>query len=216
MDARLRPRWHGLCGRVGVFRTSEESDLTFDMLATLYAHPVRAYHNLGHVEQVLGAFDQVRRLADDADAVEMALWLHDCVYFGERPDNEERSADAAAMIAGLIGARPELVAKVRAGILATRHSKPPGPGDAALIADVDLTILGSSAPEYDAYRAAIRQEFAFAGDDQYIPGRTAFVQRMLDKPAIYATAWFKRELEIRARDNLYRELDDLERGRSSP
>lgn len=213
LPANPHHRWHALCERVGAFKKIEESDLTFDMLRTLYAHPVRAYHNLDHIAQVLAVFDSAAMLAEERDVVEFTLWLHDCVYFAERPDNEERSADAAAMIAGLLGCAPQFNARVRECIMATRHSNPPGRGDTALVADIDLSILGSGAAEYDAYRHAIRAEFAFADDQQFLDGRSAFVRRMLDKERIYATPHFGRMLESAARGNLCRELDDLEGGR---
>lgn len=206
----LHDRWNALCERVGAFKKAEESDLTFDMLRTLYTHPVRAYHNLEHIAQVLSVFDSARLLAEDKDVVEFALWLHDCVYFAERADNEERSADAAGMIAGLLGCHPEFAARARECIMVTRHSNPPGKGDTALVADIDLSILGAGAAEYDAYRKAIRREFAFASDEQFVAGRTAFVHRMLDKERIYATPHFRAEMEDRARENLREELRELE------
>jgi predicted metal-dependent HD superfamily phosphohydrolase len=182
-------------------------------LRALYSQPPRAYHNLEHIAQLLAVFDGVARLAEDRDLVEFAIWLHDCVYVAERADNEERSEDAAGMIAGLLGCAPEFIARVRACIAATRHSNPPGRGDTALVADIDLSILGAPAAEYDAYRHAIRREFAFASDEQFLAGRTAFVLRMLDKDRIYATPHFFRTLEAPARVNLHRELDELHAGR---
>jgi predicted metal-dependent HD superfamily phosphohydrolase len=208
----LHNRWQALCERVGAFKKVDESDLTFDMLRSFYTHPVRAYHNLDHIAQVLSVFDASRMLADDKDLVEFSLWLHDCVYFAERADNEDRSADAAAMIAGLLGCEPDFAVRVRECIMVTKHSNPPGKGDTALVADIDLSILGAAKAEYDAYRIAIRAEFAFAEDALYLQGRRAFVQRMLDKERIFATPHFRREYEDAGRDNLYRELDDLERG----
>ena len=212
MDLLLHNRWNALCERVGAFKKAEESDLTFEMLRTLYARPLRAYHNLDHIAQVLGAFDAVRMLAEDKDLVEFAIWLHDCVYFAERPDNEDRSADAAGMIAGLLGCAPDFSTRARACIMATRHSTVPDKGDAALVADLDLTILGAPRDEYDRYRGAIRAEFSFAPDDQFFPGRIAFLHRMVDKDRIFATQHFHGQMEEIARSNLYRELDELERG----
>ena len=209
----LHDRWNALCIRVGVFKTAEESDLTFDMLRTLYAHPPRAYHNLDHIAQVLAIFDAARMLADDKDLVEFALWLHDCVYFAERPDNEDRSADAAAMIAGLLGCAPDFSTRARTCIMATRHSAIPEKGDPALVADLDLTILAAPPAEYDRYAKSIRAEFAFAPDEQFIPGRIAFLHRMVDKDRIFTTPHFFAAMETAARDNLYRELDTLERQR---
>lgn len=208
----LHDRWHALCTRIGAFKSAHESDITFDMLTYMYAHPVRAYHNLEHIGQVLGVYDQAFRLAEDRDLVEFSLWMHDCVYIAERPDNEERSADAAAMIAGLVGAPVGFAERVRTCIMATRHSSQPAPGDASLVADVDLSILSSTAGEYDQYRRQIRREFGFAADDLFVQGRIAFVHRMLGKDAIFATRLFRQTREEAARENLERELGELERG----
>lgn len=207
----LRHRWEALCERIGAFKNAHESDLTFEMLTTMYGHPVRAYHNLDHIRQCLAMYDSVRGLADGRDEVEFALWLHDCVFFPERSDNEERSADAAAMIAGLLGCSPEFTARVRELIAVTRHHEEPGRGDPALVADIDLSILGQDWPVYDAYRRAIHDEYGWAGEDLFRQGRTAFLQRMLDKPRIYSTNFFQRELESKARDNMDRELMEWER-----
>ncbi len=209
MAEALRHRWERLCERVGAFKKAEESDLTFEMLSTMYAHPPRAYHNLAHIEQLLGVFDSVSMLAEDADAVEFAIWMHDCVFFAERPDNESRSADAAAMIAGLLGCSADFTRRVRELIAATRHSEPPARGDASLVADIDLSILAAPRPEYDRYRAAIRGEYDFADDAMFREGRAAFLQRMLDREHVFNTAYFRREHERAARDNMQRELDEL-------
>lgn len=211
----LHARWDALCARVGAFKKADESDLTFEMLSTLYAHPPRAYHNLDHIAQLLGEFDAAARLAADRDAVEFALWLHDCVYYPLRGDNEERSADAAAMIAGLLGCPAGFVDAVRASIMATRHSAHPGRGDPSLVADLDLTVLAAEPAVYDAYRTAIRAEFSFATDEAFNAGRLAFLQRMVDKDRIYATEFFAKTHESKSRNNLYREMDELEKGRAA-
>lgn len=203
----MRERWNALCERVGAFGKAAEEELTFEMIHTLYTHPPRAYHNLDHVAQVLAKFDEVRLLAEDKDAVEFALWLHDCVFFAERPDNEARSADAAATVAALIGCRPEFVEQVRKLIHATRHSEPPAPGDASLVADIDLSILGAPRAEYDAYARAIQEEFSFAGEEMYRAGRRAFLERMLAREHIFSTRWFRQEMEQGARENMERELE---------
>jgi predicted metal-dependent HD superfamily phosphohydrolase len=210
----LHDRWLALASRIGAFHGHEEGELTYGMLATMYAHPVRAYHNLEHIAAVLGVFDTVRMLAGDRDLVEFSLWLHDSVYFAERPDNEDRSADAAGMLAGLLGCTPEFAARAQECIMATHHSSPPARGDPALVADIDLAVLGAPAAEYDAYARAIRAEFAFASDEQFRAGRMAFLQRMIDKDRIFFTPHFHDELEDAARDNMDRELEGLERGLS--
>jgi predicted metal-dependent HD superfamily phosphohydrolase len=211
MHEALRHRWESLCERVGAFKRAHESDLTFEMLTTMYGHPPRAYHNLGHIGQVLTAYDGVRGLAEEKDCVEFALWLHDCVFVPERSDNEERSADAAAMIAGLLGCKPEFTQRVRELIAVTRHNEEPARGDTALMADLDLTVLAAAPADYDAYRRAIHEEYAWAGEELFKNGRMAFLNRMLEKDRIYTTDWFRDELEERARANMERELDELQK-----
>lgn len=208
----MRERWAQLCQRVGAFKSADEADLTYETLRTLYANPPRAYHHLGHIEACLTMFDRVRRLIDHKDAVEFAIWLHDSVYIAERPDNEARSADAAGMVAGLLGCTPDFVETVRRLIAVTRHNTTPARGDESVISDIDLSILGAEPVEYEEYRRAIRQEFAFASDDQFILGRTAFLERMLDRRTIFATPFFQQEYEWRARDNMESERDRLRTG----
>jgi predicted metal-dependent HD superfamily phosphohydrolase len=205
----MQERWDRLSERVGAFARVEESEMTFEMVRTMYDHPPRSYHTLEHIARCLSTFDKVRMLAERRDALEFAIWLHDCVFFPERHDNEVRSADAAGMIAGLLGCEPGFVEDVRELVIVTRHDSCPVGGDAALIADVDLAVLGGPAREYDAYRHQIREEFAFADDDLFRTGRIAFLERLLDRPRIYTTAYVRRELEDRARVNLQRELDEL-------
>jgi predicted metal-dependent HD superfamily phosphohydrolase len=113
------------------------------------------------------------------------------------------------MIAGLLGCPADLTSRVRDLIFATKHADAPARGDTALIADIDLSILAAQQTDYDAYRAAIRQEFDFADDDQFRQGRAAFLERMLDRDTIFSTQWFRREMEQPARDNMQRELDLL-------
>lgn len=208
----MRERWNALCERVAGSGAglAEEEDLTYEMILTLYTHPVRAYHNLEHIGHCLREFDRVRMLAEEKDCVEFALWMHDCVFIAERPDNEVRSADTAGAVAALPGCRGDFTQRVRELIMVTRHDAPPAPGDEALVADIDLSVLGATPEEYTAYRRAIRTEFAFADEEMFRAGRAAFLHRMLDKPSVYTTAWFRKELEERARRNLEGELAELE------
>lgn len=187
-----------------------DSALTFGMIETLYGHPARAYHNLEHVRSCLEVFEGVRMLAEDRDAVEFALWLHDCVFDPERPDNEARSADAAGMVAGFVACHPDFVERVRELIMVTRHERTPRGGDEGVISDVDLAILGATWEEYDRYRRAIRAEFSFASDEHFAQGRHAFLERMLGREWIYATGWFREQHEARARENMGRELGEIE------
>src|SRR5690606_9593216 len=62
---RLHDRWNVLCSRIGAFDHAGDGDMTFDLLASLYATPAREYHNLEHIASCLAAFDAVRMLAEE-------------------------------------------------------------------------------------------------------------------------------------------------------
>ncbi|MEM1424452.1 MAG: N-methyl-D-aspartate receptor NMDAR2C subunit [Planctomycetota bacterium] len=205
----LQQRWDGLCERVGAFATVEESEMTFELVRTMYEHPPRTYHTLEHIAHCLRVFDRVTMLADHPDALEFALWLHDAVYIPERHDNEARSADGAGMIAGLLGCPPDFAEEVRSLVLVTKHDSCPVGGDAALVADIDLAILGAEPDAYEQYRRQIRNEFVFADEEQYRQGRAAALHKFLDRPHIYANPYIRGVLEQQAIENLQTELDDL-------
>jgi predicted metal-dependent HD superfamily phosphohydrolase len=208
-DPALHDRWEALCARIGAFERAEHADLTFELIETLYATPPRSYHNLEHVGATLAVFDEVRRLADEPDLVEFALWMHDSVYEADKDNNEARSAETAGMIGGLLGCTPEFIEGARVLIMATHHTAPPPAGDPSLIADIDLAILSAAPEAYDAYAQGIRGEYAFVEDDHYSMGRAAFLERMLDRKHLFNTAYFRVHHESDARSNMQRELDSL-------
>ena len=62
-----------------------------------YACPPRAYHDFGHVEELLEQFASVPEW-NDATAVALAVLFHDAVYEAGRTDNEVRSAALAEQL----------------------------------------------------------------------------------------------------------------------
>ena len=71
-------------------------------LVRAYAAPDRHYHDLRHIEALLGLADAYADAIVDRDAVEAAIWFHDAIYDTRRNDNEARSAELA--IARLVDA----------------------------------------------------------------------------------------------------------------
>lgn len=202
----MRERWVALCSRLG---NDGDAAAWFTILEGLHAIPLRAYHNLGHVAECLEVLETVREQAEDADRVAFALWFHDCVYFPGRGDNEERSADVARVAARALGRAAEWAAGVTDLIMTTRHTEPPRGNDAALIADIDMSVLAAPAERYGRYAAAIRSEYSFIPDDQFRAGRAAFLRGLAARPAIYFTPRMASRLEAPARANIAAELVGL-------
>lgn len=200
MDA-LRARWERLCQRYGV-----EANEEWDVVISHYSRPERAYHNLDHISDCLMMLDRHLELARNADALEMAIWLHDIIYDPHAADNEEQSAQHARELLSPAATAGEVVDL----ILATRHSETsPPPGDASLMVDIDLSILGAEAARYRCYASAIRQEYLHVPDDAYATGRTAVLSKFLARPRIFTNDVFRDTLEIRARENLAAEIRQL-------
>ena len=202
----LRRRWEELWARLKV---TPDRIPSIDPLLIAYDEPVRAYHNLRHIEQCLREFDAIRDLCADADVVELAIGYHDVVYDPTMHDNEDRSATIAAEDLRAASVAPEKINAVIELIHATKHAHPPITPDAEILVDIDLSILGQDPETFDSYERGIRQEYAHVEDDAFREGRSAILQRFLDRPAIFATPSMRARYEKPARQNLRRSLLQL-------
>lgn len=176
-----------------------------------YGESPRAYHNFEHVREVLDCFARVPAWHDPR-SVALAILFHDAIYVAGRPDNEAKSAElAATLLAGTEHAA--LVPRVQRLILLTARHGSIDPAevdhDEALFLDCDMAILGAPASAYDAYERAIAEEYAAVPQLAYRAGRTRFLHKLLGKPALYLSDFFRAEREAQARANLERALDQL-------
>ena len=162
----------------------------------------RRYHTLGHLEACLEEFDQARSLADRPGEVELALWFHDAVYRTRASDNEACSAVLAAEILSRDGLETAAVERVTAAIMATRHQGGEPAGDAALVVDIDLSILGQPEDVYLEFETNVRREYWWVPRRKFAAGRCAILESFLKRPAIYRFDEFRRRYEAPARDNL--------------
>lgn len=178
----------------------------FDDLLARYSEASRAYHTSRHLEECFEQFALASHLCTRSGEVQVALWFHDAVYDTRRPRNEERSAKRATEVLAAAGASPEVQARVRELVLATRHRAVPVSPDGRLTADIDLSILGSPSPRFDEYEAQVRREYSWVPDPVFRRARVKILRRFLDHPSIYATDFFRERLEAGARCNLARSL----------
>jgi predicted metal-dependent HD superfamily phosphohydrolase len=200
VNTALEPRWAFLCNQAGLDGRAEWREMS-----AAYGNPSRAYHNLDHIADCLLQFDEHSHLASDPVALEFAIWFHDIVYDARAADNEERSAAAAErFLSATIFGR-----SVGDLIRATKHHVAPGTPDAALLCDIDLSILGRSPGEYDAYARAIRQEYSWVPLAEYVKGRIRVLESFLGRPSIFALEDLEGSLGESARANLLREIGRL-------
>jgi len=186
-------------------------------LIAIYSGGDRHYHDLRHVETLLVLAEEHAREINDNEAIEAAIWFHDAVYNTRRDDNEAQSAKLATeLLAGL--AADERLEFIAAMIRASaNHRIPtsmqlPAADDCALFLDMDLAILGSPAEEFAAYERAVRREYDWVPEKEWLVGRSRVLRNFLARPFIYASPQFKRSHEVAARSNLTRSLALLDDG----
>jgi predicted metal-dependent HD superfamily phosphohydrolase len=177
-----------------------------DELMAAYTAPGRHYHDLKHIEDCLVALAGVDDLSvTEREILTEAIWWHDVVYDSTRSDNEELSARLAEA-----HVRPDLRPEVGRLIRLTKtHQVEPEDRLGALLISIDLSILGAEGARYDAYAAAIRQEFIHVWDRDYRAGRAKVLSQFAARPVIYPDAVFAARYDRQARENLARELATL-------
>lgn len=198
-------RWQALWQELG----GSAPTGSYAELSAAYAAPDRHYHGTSHIQACLAHLQRWRHLARDPALVELALWTHDLIYDTRRHDNEAVSAERACRWledAGL-GAKANALGEM---ILATRHQQAPDDADAALVVDIDLSILASDASVYGGYEAAVRAEYAWVPEPLFRAGRAKLLRQLLDAPALYHHAPLVALWEEPARRNLEAALAALQ------
>ena len=180
----------------------------------MYSEPHRCYHKLAHIDDCLGEFDRAKQLATDPAAVELAIWFHDAVYDPRAADNEERSAELAKDWLSDVHASDALTDSVGRLILATKNHEASLHADAALLVDVDLSILGKPPEQFWEYERQIREEYAWVEKSVFAAKRAEILRRFLARERIYQTGIFHR-IEAQARANLRASVQRLSGGLSS-
>lgn len=189
---------------------TQPGNALFDELVSRYCESHRHYHTLAHIDACLVWLDWFAGSTRHSAEVELALWFHDAVYDPRATDNEYRSAQLARDRLASVGAPGSVLDRIAAHVLATEHHVSSG-GDAALVVDLDLTILGASTPDFDRFETSIRREYAHVGEPEYVLGRRRVLESFLSKAEIYFVPKIRDEFEVRARANLTRRIAELSR-----
>ncbi len=179
----------------------------FNQLVTAYSSPNRYYHNLQHIHHVLNTIQILQGYAQNLLAVQLAAWFHDIVYNPETNDNEEKSADYAEEIFRSLNIPVNTVNTVTRLILLSKNHQVAGDDlDGQVFIDADLAILAIQPDKYQEYAQAIRQEYAWMSEENYVIGRKKVLEQFLVRPQIYFTPLMLEFAEIPARVNLRNEL----------
>ena len=189
------------------------------LLEAAYATPQRAYHNFGHVQEVLRHYADVAAGPGWAQPVEiyLAVLYHDAIYEAGRKDNEARSAELGmAQVAQWMPQEGVDVLRVAELINLTARHGQFSPSDfsddgfsldAMHFLDCDMAILGAGAEKFDAYDRGIAEEYR-----GHVPGflfrinRKRFLKGLLARERIFLSDWFHQRYDAAARDNLKRAI----------
>lgn len=204
----LRNHWHALINRYT--RDENEIGKLFELVARHYSEKGRFYHNLSHIKALLESSDSIKSIEDRA-AVDLAIWFHDVIYKTRKNDNEEKSAEMAAISLGKLSVPPGIINTVRDMIIATKtHGADTLTKDAKVFLDLDLSILGAREEIYKAYSDAIRKEYSWVPGFLYRRGRRNILESFLKRESIYYTEEMAARYDAQARRNIENELRELD------
>ncbi|ODU42547.1 hypothetical protein [uncultured Aquimonas sp.] len=199
IDREFLEAWH----EVGARGTGEAC---LAALRAAWREPQRHYHSLQHLSECLDLLRAHRDVAERPDELVLALWFHDAVYDPRGKDNEQRSADWARRALGQAGTDPAATARIHALILDTAHAAEPTPGDASLLVDIDLAILGAVPERFAEYERQVRAEYAWVPGFLYRYKRRQLLREFARREQIYRTPALRERLEAQARSNLERAI----------
>ncbi len=171
-------------------------------LIQAYSEPQRIYHTLKHIDGCFVMFEKIRHLANNPDALALAIWFHDAIYELNAGNNEQRSADWFMKESdGLFD--ENLRRLVYAHIMATLHCgrKIQNP-DSKLMIDIDLSSFGLSWPEFLHDSNNVRKEQSDISDEAFYRKQCGFQKELLERPRFFQSDYFFEHHEKQARRNL--------------
>jgi predicted metal-dependent HD superfamily phosphohydrolase len=180
------------------------------LIIAKYSEEHRAYHNLSHIQALLGQAENFRDKFDDEESVRLAVWFHDAVYEPQSQANEIESARLAVESLTKLNFPQAKIERVEKMILATeKHDAFGLETDGKLFLDLDLGILGAGAEVYKKYAEAIRREYSFVPEKLYREKRREILESFLQRKFIYYTNELREFLEEPARINIANEIKEL-------
>lgn len=200
--------WQHTLQPFGVDQVAAEK--AFNSLVAAYSSPGRYYHTLKHIDHVLSTIQILQGYTNNLAAVQLAAWFHDVVYDTKAQDNEERSADYAFELLSNLDISESTIATVTHLILNTKdHQAAVDDCDSQVLLDADLAIFAANPVEYAEYTYAIRQEYGWMAETEYITGRRQVLERFAQRSHVYFTPLMSEFAEPSARGNIQGEIQSL-------
>ncbi|GIG53706.1 HD domain-containing protein [Demequina activiva] len=219
VPAWLAPAYARAAVGAGATASATQLDAAADRLIDRWTEPVRRYHDLGHLVDLLQHVDELQQEAHNLHLVKLAAWYHGAVfdaaegaaYAHRGGEDETASAEVARTDLRALGvpdAAVDTVASMVEGL--ARHSAPSDSVDAAVLSDADLAILASDPQRYRSYLERVREEYAHIPTRDYLEARRSIVERLLARERLY-TSPLGATWERQARENLTAERARLTR-----
>lgn len=174
-----------------------------------YGNSNRYYHNLFHLDHLIGELLPVKERIVDWQTIILATAYHDIVNDTLRHDNEEKSAILAYDRLSDLCLPTAQKEKCKQQILSTKRHERSVDDDTNYLTDADLSILGADDNGYLIYTEQIRKEYNYFPDLLYKPGRKKVLNHFLEMEKIFKTKYFQEKYERRARINISSELKTL-------
>lgn len=206
----LKTQWQELCAPYGADRKVIHQ--YWMEIQNAYRGKRRYYHNLQHIQNLLEQTERQQADINDYDGLRFAIFYHDIVYSSLRKDNESRSALLAQKRLEKLRVPSRRITHCLKLILATQdHQLPSASSDPDLryFLDFDLSILGADWEQYKCYTQQIRKEYQIYPGWMYRKGRLKVLSKFLKRSCLYFTPLYFEQFEIKARNNLNRELQLL-------
>jgi predicted metal-dependent HD superfamily phosphohydrolase len=206
--------WQELARKLGV--GDEHGSAVGRVLLEAYTGEDRHYHGVRHILGMLEGiefFEFYGPRFHDPDAARLAAFFHDVVYLPGRNDNESRSAEQMSSSLLTEVANVQVVRRAGKMITATSEHRMTGDSSVDLFIDLDMSVLGSSWPEYSWYADGVMREYVpVFGEETYRKGRVdLFLEPILVRGTVFVTELYA-PFDAGALKNLAREREILASG----
>ncbi|EJB8432496.1 metal-dependent hydrolase [Acinetobacter baumannii] len=183
-----------------------EPQQIYNELIAAYSERQRAYHTVQHLYECLSLMEAVQYELNDPYAVALALWFHDVIYDPQAPDNELKSAELFEQLMAQ-DLQLDTMQKIKRWILATQKHGSTDETDLQFLLDIDLAILAATPERFMQYEQQIQQEYAWVDPEVYAIKRKQVLKHFYQSEPLYQTAYFKKNFELNAKQNLKKILE---------